>query len=378
MDEYPVTVTELLQLTQSGIPLEHITWPRVTMTSDQWICIRHGKHSGKPANRNIKNLSYVTILNPSRADFPQTWQTSAASVMMNPEKPIVAVKAGKEFQVFNLDNRELIVSNKMSEKAVYWRWINSSVIAIVTGTSAYHWDLTKTNSQPELIFKRHNRLKDAAIVHYVTDSSMSWIALVGLTIEDERICGVTQIYSLSHDLSQPIEAHAVTFCTYQMPGNQHPSTLLVAVVREAENKGKLHIIELGPPMQGNQASSRHLGDLLFEDDWEKYDFPVSVQVSVKLGLVFILTKYGQLLLCDLESAILLSTNRVCADIIFVAALSSDGQGVLAVSRNGQVLSISVKPSHIAYYVRNALQRPLIAERLEKVLSDMCQLSMLST
>lgn len=61
-----------------------------------------------------------------------------------------------------------------------------------------------------------------------------------------------------------------------------------------------------------------------------------MQISIAAGLVFIITKYGQLQLCDLESCQLLSTSRVCADILFVATPSNDGLGVLAISRNGQV------------------------------------------
>lgn len=34
-------VTELVQLTQLGIPLEDVTWPRITITPSQWLCIRH-------------------------------------------------------------------------------------------------------------------------------------------------------------------------------------------------------------------------------------------------------------------------------------------------------------------------------------------------
>lgn len=375
MDESPVTVTELLQLTQLGIPLEHITWPRVTMTSDQWICIRHGKQ-GRSVGRQLR-ASFISLLNPCRADFPQTWQTTAGSVMMNPNKPVLALKVGKDFQIYNLDTRQVICHITFNMHVEFWRWISGTTIAIVTKTAVYHWDLSTDKTEPWLVFNRHIRLRDTAIVNYIVDATFKWYALLGLLVEDDRICGITQIHSVEHDLSQPIEAHAVTFCSYTLPGNQHPSTLLVAVVRETSNQGKIHIIELGPHAPGNQAPTRRLGDLVFEDDWEKYDFPVSVQVSITLGLVFIITKYGQLHLCDLESGQFLSKTRVCADILFVATISSDGMGVLTISRNGQVILISVKAAIIASYVRHSLQRPLIAERLEKVTKDLCQMHLLS-
>jgi len=36
-------IYEYFQLTNVGIPPEQVTWSRVTLTSDRWIAVRHGK-----------------------------------------------------------------------------------------------------------------------------------------------------------------------------------------------------------------------------------------------------------------------------------------------------------------------------------------------
>lgn len=62
------------------------------------------------------------------------------------------------------------------------------------------------------------------------------------------------------------------------------------------------------------------------------------QVSSKLGLVFVITKYGALHLCDLESCTTLCSVILCPDIVFSTAWNGENEGIVAISRNGQVCS----------------------------------------
>uniref|UniRef100_T1J7J8 Clathrin heavy chain linker core motif domain-containing protein n=1 Tax=Strigamia maritima TaxID=126957 RepID=T1J7J8_STRMM len=389
----PMSVTELLQLTHLGIPLEHITWPRVSMTSDNWICIRHTR-KGRPGKE--KN-SLVTVLNPYRADFPQTWQTTAGSVKMNPWKPFIALKgvdlvlelkpnievvemssrqyekvrdksetksrictivitcdvnpmylweiptvtseiapSGSLFQVYDLESRQLHRKHRVPYSVIFWTWINARIIGLVTEAAVYHWDLSNGGA-PIKVFYRHARLANAEVVNYLVDDSLRWHALSALNIDDNcRICGLIQLYSSDQNLSQPFEAHAVTFSKYKFQGNQSASTIMVVAVRGDGDTGKMHVIELGPYVEGNQAPLNLTETIKFEDQWEKYDFPVSVQVSSKFGLIYIMTKHGRIHLCDLETGVSLCSTVVSADIMFTAVLNSETHGIIAISRNGQV------------------------------------------
>lgn len=61
-----------------------------------------------------------------------------------------------------------------------------------------------------------------------------------------------------------------------------------------------------------------------------------VQVSTEYGLLFVVTKYGYLYLCDMETGMCLCCTRISADVIFTSTLNTDTQGILGVTRAGQV------------------------------------------
>ncbi len=64
------------------------------------------------------------------------------------------------------------------------------------------------------------------------------------------------------------------------------------------------------------------------------DFPVSLQVSARFGLVYVVTKLGLLFVYDLESATAVYRNRISPDPIFLACGSDSTGGILAINRCG--------------------------------------------
>ncbi|XP_023240069.1 clathrin heavy chain 2-like isoform X3 [Centruroides sculpturatus] len=254
----------------------------------------------------------------------------------------------------------------MLQPVLYWTWINSSIIAFVTDTAVYHWNLLQEKCAPQRIFYCHPCVTGTQFINYTTDKNKMWFALTGLSLEDNNIIGNTQIYSVEYNLSQPIQAHCVCFCQYQFEGNTQPSTVLVVANRGSEKTGKIHVLELGPQLSGNLAAVSHSGTIEFSDLWDLYDFPVSIQVSAKYGLAYVVTKYGTLHIYDLETAAHLATHTVCTDIIFTTTLHHDTQGILAISRNGQVLAVDVKRETLINHVRDVIKKPHIAERLKRI------------
>ena len=69
------------------------------------------------------------------------------------------------------------------------------------------------------------------------------------------------------------------------------------------------------------------------------DFPVSMQISEKYGLVYVITKLGLLFVYDLQTATAVYRNRISPDPIFLTAISPTTGGFYAVNRwvNVQVL-----------------------------------------
>lgn len=64
------------------------------------------------------------------------------------------------------------------------------------------------------------------------------------------------------------------------------------------------------------------------------DFPVSLQISERFGLVYVVTKLGLLFVYDLETATAVYRNRISPDPIFLAAPSDSTGGIFAINRCG--------------------------------------------
>ncbi|KAK7087962.1 clathrin heavy chain 2-like [Littorina saxatilis] len=358
----PITINELVQLAHIGIPKEQVTWSRVTLTSDKWISVRHDNREDLGNRR-----ATVTVLSPKEGTISYAGQTSADSVLMNPTQPIIALKAGFRFEVFNLDTKMLIGRTHLHEPVSYWTWLNSDIVAIVTDTAVFHWDLWQGDCPPERVFSRHHRLAFSEIVSYKADPSIKWLAITGLIPEDERISGVTQLYSVDEDITQCISAHAVCFSLYHFAENPRPSTVFCVSSRETQDQGKVHVIELGPYKAGNFAPRNVYDHIHFLDDMERYDFPISLQVSTEYGLLFVVTKYGYLYMCDMETAMCLCCTRISVDVIFASTLNTDTQGILGITRGGQVLTVDLKKDGFISYLRETTKKSGSANRLEKAI-----------
>jgi clathrin heavy chain len=62
------------------------------------------------------------------------------------------------------------------------------------------------------------------------------------------------------------------------------------------------------------------------------DFPVSLQISERFGLVYVVTKLGLLFVYDLETATAVYRNRISPDPIFLACNSDGTGGIMAINR----------------------------------------------
>ncbi len=84
------------------------------------------------------------------------------------------------------------------------------------------------------------------------------------------------------------------------------------------------------------------------------DFPVSLQISEKFGLVYVVTKLGLLFVYDLETATAVYRNRISPDPIFLAAPSDSTGGIFAINRRGQVLLSTVNEAAMVPFVSQQL------------------------
>lgn len=364
-DSPPVTIQELVQLSNLGVSHHDVTWTKVTMTSDKHICVRCSHFEDHTDEKlmvlDLTSVNHCLQFLPYKADGAMVSLPSS-----NGCDYLLALKDGDTTVVVGLEpDSQTHYSCDISE-VQYWTWISSDMLAFVTDSDVLHWTIGQ-GTTPQKVFCRHSRLNYSEIVGYKADNTMTWFAITGLLPQTDGIYGVTQLYFTDKQLTQCITAHAVTFTEYRFQGNQFPSTVLCVAGRESNGHGKVDVIELEPHVPGNLALGTHCDLIPFSGSGEKYDFPISIQASSSYGVLYIITKYGFLYLSDLETATCLCCIRISTAVVFTSTLSSLSQGIIIVNRSGQVQAIDIKPHRLIHHVEKVLKKSAHAERLRKAL-----------
>ncbi|XP_062038064.1 clathrin heavy chain 2 isoform X3 [Lepus europaeus] len=346
----PIRFQEHFQLQNLGISPANIGFSTLTMESDKFICVRE----------KVGEQAQVVIVDMHEPTAPIRRPISADSAIMNPASKVIALKAGKTLQIFNIEMKSKMKAHTMSEEVIFWKWISVNTVALVTETAVYHWSM-EGDSQPTKMFDRHASLAGCQLIHYRADEHHKWLLLIGISAQQNRVVGAMQLYSVDRKVSQPIEGHAAAFAEFKIEGNAKPATLFCFAVRSPAG-GKLHIIEVGQPAAGNQPFVKKAVDVFFPPEAQT-DFPVAMQIGAKHGVIYLITKAGYLHLYDLESGVCIYMNRISADTIFVTAPHEPTSGIIGVNKKGQVLSVCVEEENIVNYATSVLQNPDLALRL---------------
>ena len=135
------------QLTNVGINATNIGFNSLTMESDKFICVRE----------KVAETSQVVIIDMTDPTNPIRRPISADSAIMNPASKVIALKAQKTLQIFNIEMKSKMKAHTMADDVIFWKWISENMIALVTETSVYHWSM-EGDSQPAKIFDRHSSL----------------------------------------------------------------------------------------------------------------------------------------------------------------------------------------------------------------------------
>lgn len=320
------------------------------MESDKFIVVRE----------KVGDSAQVVIIDMSDPTNPIRKPIGADSVIMHPTKKIIALKSGKTLQMFDIDNKAKIKAHQSPEDVTFWKWVNLTTIGLVTDTSVYHWNL-EGESPPTKMFDRHSTLAGNQIINYRADTDGKFLVLIGIAARDSRVVGSMQLYSTERKVSQPIEGHAACFLQYKMEGNPHPSNLFCFSIRN-QTGGKLHVIEVGTPAQGNQPFPKKNVDVYYTAE-AATDFPVAMQGSGKHGIIYMVTKHGYIHLFDVETGVSIYMNRISTETIFVTAEYSVTGGIIGINRSGKVLSVSIDEVNMIPYVAQQIQNPDLALRL---------------
>ncbi|KAF9078161.1 hypothetical protein BDP27DRAFT_1253219 [Rhodocollybia butyracea] len=351
----PIAFCEHLQLSSLGVQPASISFQTLTLESDHFICVRE----------KVNEQNQVVIIDLADANNVMRRPISADSAIMHPRQKILALKAGRTLQIFNIETKQKVKAHTSNEDIVFWKWVSDNTIGMVTESSVYHWSITDQTSPPQKIFDRHATLAGTQIINYRVSSDEKWLVLIGISGNSTnpsafKVKGSMQLYSRDRGVSQPIEGHAAAFAEIKLDGHQHVTKLFTFAVRTATG-AKLHVVQIDHTAPDPPFVKKAV-DVYFPTEATN-DFPVSMQVSKKHGIVYLVTKYGFIHLYDLESGACVYMNRISGETIFVTAEHEATNGIIGVNKKGQVLSVNVDDQTIVPYTLTTLNNTELAFKL---------------
>ncbi|KAI9031707.1 hypothetical protein CLU79DRAFT_729726 [Phycomyces nitens] len=346
----PIKFQEHAQLQSLGINLASIGFNTLTMESDRFICVRE----------QVNSTNQVVIVDLYNDNEVMRRPITADSVIMHPTTKVMALKAQRQLQVFNLEMKSKLKSHIMSEDVVFWKWIDVKTLGLVTESAVYHWSI-EGGSAPVKMFDRHTNLSGCQIINYRTSSDEKWFVLIGISAQQGRVIGAMQLYSKERGVSQPIEGHSAAFAELNLEDGIAPTKLFTFAVRSANGSAKLQIIEVDH-LEGNPIFQKKAVDIFFPPE-AAADFPVAMQISHKYGIIYLVTKMGYIHLYDLETGTCIYMNRISSETIFVTAEHHATSGIIGVNKKGQVLSVTLDENTAIPYVLNSLHNTELAIKL---------------
>lgn len=162
------------------------------MESEKYICIRE-ETGGKNEVAIIDVASATVDRKPIKAD----------SAIMNPSSKIIALKAGRTLQIFNLELKQKVKSCNLTNDVEFWKWLDNTTLGLITQNEVYHWSLDDDN-EPAKIFDRDASLNGSQIINYRANSAKTWCLLMGIAPRDGRVAGFMQLYSTERKVFQLI------------------------------------------------------------------------------------------------------------------------------------------------------------------------------
>jgi len=205
------------------------------------------------------------------------------------------------------------------------------------------------------IFDRNPGLTDnTQIINYQVSNDGKWCLLVGISAGGAPgvINGTMQLYSIEKAVSQMLQGHTGVFTVIKLPGRDVEQAQVLAFEdKRPDQPAKLFVMEVGREKTAPGGVFRVTPQLIPVPADAPNDFPVTMNVSRKQDLLYMVSKMGYLYLFDLHSGKAIYRARISTDTIFVSAEHSASGGILGITaRKGQVLHVAVNEANLVPYI----------------------------
>lgn len=350
MAAVPIVFQEMLNLVQMGVPDSSIKHGLTTMQSANWIV---SVEPSQVTMVDLKNNGAVTR-RPMKAE----------AALMNPSVNILGLRSGATIQVFNLDSKQKLKSYSMPEPCVFWKWANANTLVLVTASSVYHWALD--GGDPVKVFDRHPSVgPNCQIINYQLSPDGKWCLLGGISAgPGGTVNGNMQLYSVEKKVSQPLQGHAGAFASISIMGRDDPAQVLVFHEKKADAEPpKLFVMEVGrDPAKGTPF--RLPPTMIPVPPDAVADFPVSLVVSAKDDIAFLITKMGYLYMFDIHTGKALYRAKITQETVFVTCAQAETGAMFGITvRTGKLLRVQLNGQALVPYIVSTLRDNDLAIKL---------------
>ncbi|SIO73338.1 clathrin, heavy polypeptide [Babesia microti strain RI] len=351
-----ISYKTIVNLKELGLNPSFFRFNVLTMESCRHVCLK----DISPDGTQLLAIVDLKECNVTRKHM------KGESAILNPTHFTICIKGhaegvtGHYVQVFNLEFKIMLADHKFDEFVVFWKWLSEDEIAIVTEYSVYHWRVNPQRASqvpPEKIFERLGKLKDdnVQIINYQSDPTRQWCLLSSISTEDQgkTMDGHMMLYSTVRKQHQILQGHAGVF------GNIKSKTgeiipVLSFVEKKSGSTPKLHVMDIFS--QSLKLTSE------FEQISDPSDFPVSIVILEKIGMLAIVTRSGYFFLHDTMYLDRIMSVRVSMDTIF-AIVKNDGStdangkvdghssGCTMVNKSGHIIEVKVDGRELVQYLR---------------------------
>ena len=352
----------MLELTELGINGQTIRWPTISMQSHQFITIL--------VNKELKIIDTLnkTIVSSKRC--------SASSAMMNPQSSdhkngqfqLLALRERDEMKVVDVMNVGVMSTERApkDEHILFWRWLDSEMIAFITTKCVYHWIPTLTQSRSKRILSLPDSACLVQYINYDQSGDGHYLFVQGLTQskhkehDEVEVDGVLTLYDINGHILQP-RTNAFGACFASMESLRNITLFCFTkkeyIDTEDVRKGsitKLFIVELSRNHIDDEKRDGHRYHVRVERKVQFFhsnDFVVSmVQCE---SVLYAVTKLGCLLIFDISSGMCLYNHKVSRDVIFLVTPCTEANGIVALGLSSlQSPDAMVQPENVTLFLKN--------------------------
>ncbi|KAK7199875.1 clathrin heavy chain [Novymonas esmeraldas] len=351
----PAVSAEIFQLNSvtGGLRPGSVSFKNVTIESEKFVCVRDVQEDGQTS---------LVIVDLEKRESMRNNVKDAESCVMNPKSKILALRSGRNLQVFDVDASRRLKATLFHDDVLYWRWIDARTLGLVTASAVFHWSLdTAADDAPQLIFDRGADYDSSVqVLSYRTDEQKKWLVVTGVTRDPSgAMVGKALLHSVENRSSRVLDGHACCFISTATPTESRKCNIMCLAWNSPQQGGQVMIMELPTGAKTDLSVPRRLYNMRIQPG----DFPVAMHASERHKLLTVATSRGSFALLDIFTGATLTEQQFTQAVVFRGADDDKTGGVVCVSNQGSVLRIGPNDSGIINYVKNRMQNPELALRI---------------